>query len=444
MTVTKILHVDTLNQNKRLFNILLLVIIGAYVYLQVYHFLAIPDPLLFPDSARYLKTTTVFSDALLPEHGVTPPVVPLIYKLLGEDINVIAFSQLVLSILSWVFLSYAVSRTMKSVWISLIAFIAILTFSLSSAISLWNGVILSESLSLSIFACFIGSWILMFEKQSLKRSLLLITASVLFALSRTAHVYLLLMLGCILGVAGLFNLRAVKRKYCLAFSVIYIVMSLLSNVSANVGTQWTVYFVDVLSTRILPDPEKREYFEKHGMPVDENLMKLEGKFAQEGNWAFHNDPNLEEFRKWLYSSGKSTYVRFLLTHPHFLITGPFEDFLQMMYGYRLIYYAPKGYSSPLGALFDYMDSPLIFPIYIFAAGILAGMNLIFAGSGKSTVSLVPIIMMLLVYPLMALVWHADSHELERHVLTFSVQARLSYILLGLFTINALFSTSSQN
>ena len=51
-------------------------------------------------------------------------------------------------------------------------------------------------------------------------------------------------------------------------------------------------------------------------------------------------------------------------------------------------------------------------------------------------SLVPLVMILLVYPLAAMVWHGDSHEIDRHVLPIVVQARIGFILLLLLAVDS--------
>src|SRR3990167_8350871 len=93
----------------------------------------------------------------------------------------------------------------------------------------------------------------------------------------------------------------------------------------------------------------RAYFENHGMPVTDSLMARADKWSHEDDFAYYKDPDLEQFRNWLYTKGKSTYVRYLLTHPAYLISEPFHDLQHMMFSTksRLMYYAPKGFKSPL-------------------------------------------------------------------------------------------------
>jgi len=419
-----------------LYSVTLIIIIGIYAYLQVSHFLNVPEPRQFPDSREYMEAASspIFSKQLW--GGIKPPLVPIIYKLLHNNVEAITFVQLGFSIFSWIFLAYAVARTLNSSFLLPFVYVLILGFSLSSGISMWNRLILSESFSLSILACFIGIWILILKEITFKRVVMLIIISTMFAFVRNANGFMLLMLCGILVIFTFLNRRTNQRRYYIAISITFFILFLTSNAISNTNNRWTIYFLNVVSMRILPDKELRAYFENHGMPVNESLMARAGKWSHEDDFAYYKDPELEHFRNWLYSHGKSIYFRYLLTHPSYLISKPLKDFQSMMYGDRLIYYAPKGF--PVNeSLFSYLSSWTLFPVYVFLGGLFFGLNLIFAFSRKLIISWAPIITILLVYPLAAIVWHADAMEIDRHVLPVAVQARLGFILLALFAFDAI-------
>lgn len=409
-----------------------LLIVGVYVYLQISSFLQIPEPKLYPDSSRYMEFKGQF--------GFSPPLIPFIYKILGKNIETIAYIQLAFSIFSWTFLAYSVARSFKSVWLKPIAYLLMPWLSLSHIVSIWNKTILSESFSLSIFACFIGIWILFVQEHSFKKAVMLIIASIMLVLVRNSNAYMLLLSGGILVIVSFVSQLSIQRRYYLAIAIIFIILFPISNAISDIKNQWTGYFLNVVSTRILPDEEIRTYFESHGMPVTEALMSRSGKWSHEDDFAYYKDPKLEQFRNWLYLHGKSTYLRYLLTHPRYLLLKPLHDLQDMLFSSRLIYYAPKGFiqSSP-GKLFDAVSAWGLYPVYIFFTGILVGLNLIFVFSKKSTTLWVPLIMIFLVYPLAAIIWHGDSHEIDRHVLPVVVQARLGFILLLLFVVDTILS-----
>ncbi|MBI4707196.1 MAG: hypothetical protein HY761_04660 [Candidatus Omnitrophica bacterium] len=371
------------------------------------------------------------------EFGFSPPLIPLVYQLLGENVEALANVQLLLSICSWMFLAYTVARSLRNFYLKPLVYFLILGLSLSHIISIWNKTILSESFTLSIFVCLTGVWFLFVQNHSYKKAVAIMIISIMFVLVRNANAYVLLMLCGVLLISSTVSRLSAHRRYYLAIAAMCFILLPISNAVSDTKNQWTGYFLNVLSTRILPDETLRTYFKNHGMPLTETLMSRSGKWSHEDNFAYYNDPELGQFREWLYAHGKSTYVRFLITHPVYLFVRPLHDLHDMFFSSRLIYYAPKGYvQTKLGKLFDYASAWGLYPVYIFLTGILVGLNLLWACSKKSPVSWVPLIMILLVYPMAVLVWHGDSHEIDRHILPVVVQARLGFVLLLLFALDA--------
>jgi hypothetical protein len=411
-----------------------LVIIAFYVYIQVSHFLNIPEPYQEPDSVEFLNPEFV-------PHAwgnVKPPFVPFVYKLLGRNIELITVVQLLFSMFSWIFLAYVLAHSVRTVLMMPVIFILVITLSLSDVVSMWNKSILSESFSLSLLACFVGIWILVVKDVTLKRVAILIIIATMFALTRTANGFILLMVSVVLIIAVLLSRQSIQRRYYLIISIIFLILFLVSNTISNINNRWTPYFLNVLSKRILTNQEMRAYFENHGMPVTDSLMARADKWSHEDDFAYYKDPDLEQFRNWLFSKGKSTYTRYLLTHPAYLISKPLPDLHRMMFSGQIPYYAPKGFKSPLqGMLFNYLSSWSLYPVYVFLAGVLFGLNLVYATSKNLSVLWVPLIMILLVLPIAILTWHADAMEIERHALPIAVQARLGFILLFLFVIDVI-------
>lgn len=54
------------------------------------------------------------------------------------------------------------------------------------------------------------------------------------------------------------------------------------------------------------------------MPVNQDLLEQGGRFASDDNYAFYSEP-LREFRAWAAKDGKTTYIKFLLSHFFYLI-----------------------------------------------------------------------------------------------------------------------------
>jgi len=142
---------------------LLLALIGIslfYLVLQVKSFLDVREAVLIGDSWSYLygASLDLNDPAFFSERR--PWAILLIYKILGSSQGAIELFQLSASTLAWLWLAWVFVRSIKNQWIKVIGFSAILGFSLSPAVQVWNHTVLSESLSISlmiiILALFIG------------------------------------------------------------------------------------------------------------------------------------------------------------------------------------------------------------------------------------------------------------------------------------------------
>ena len=91
-------------------------------------------------------------------------------------------------------------------------------------------------------------------------------------------------------------------------SIVLISIFILSNQTASIGRRWVVPFLNVLSSRILTNTDYLHEFELRGIPENNALFEQKGKnFSQD----YFTDPNLEEFRQWLYKDGEKAYLSFL-------------------------------------------------------------------------------------------------------------------------------------
>jgi len=131
------------------------VIMIIYIGLRLTNVAAIKEPKIYPDTQRYLDMATQPLFSLDFWAGPYPVMVPTIFKMLGSNPTAITWFQLGISIIAWTWLSYAVSSSIRTNWLRKLTFIAILALSLERTILLWDGVLLSESLSGSLLALYL-------------------------------------------------------------------------------------------------------------------------------------------------------------------------------------------------------------------------------------------------------------------------------------------------
>jgi hypothetical protein len=413
----------------------------AYSVLRTINLQAIQEVRQFPDTPVY---TAIASRSFLDFHfwiGERPWTTPLFYKLLRNDPPSIAIFQLGLSIICWGFLALSVVRALRLSWLKPIAFGMILLFSLSTEIILWDGVMLADSISLSLMALFIASWFWLLEDWQWFKAVLTALAAFSWAFTKDTNAWVVLVIAALLiiGIAA----RRIQSRYVLIASVFAVIFA-MNDVSANRAHRWVVAFMNNVGMRILPSPERTAYFAELGMPVTPALMQRREKKAWTDNWAFFKDPALQQFRDWLYAHGKSSYVRFLLSHLALTIQEPLRHSEELLSS-ELRNYAPANFSSIL-------SEPLAEVVYFkrwavlltWAAAIAVGFVFGLQLWTRNVAFLVPLALIILVYPQAVIAWHGDPNEIGRHGLEAAVNLRLGLWLLLLFAADMMFGSISKS
>ena len=141
-----------------LFYVLLLAILLFYIWVRVDNGQYIRGPRgSFGDSHEYylVASQSIFSKSFW--IAIRPPVIPLIYKILSGNPDRIITFQLWFSILSWGVLTFVLQSIFRNRLVRILVTIIVLAFSLSEEIIMWDSLILSESISISITALFLSS-----------------------------------------------------------------------------------------------------------------------------------------------------------------------------------------------------------------------------------------------------------------------------------------------
>jgi hypothetical protein len=203
--------------------------------------------------------------------------------------------------------------------------------------------------------------------------------------------------------------------------------------------RWALPVAEVITKRILPVPEYREYFSRQGMPGSPELMALSGRWAHSDNYAILNNPRLRPFSRWLFRDGRTVYTRFLIAHPIYTLTLPLTnldemlavDFSQLIPGYE-------------PALPDIVNE-LFFPIRWFWAYL--GMSILLfliilwkQRREKSRAFWLIVLFFIFSIPYLYLAWHGDVLDLARHASIANVQFHLGMWLLLIFYFDKNFTS----
>lgn len=289
----------------------------------------------FPDSSSYLEKarSPLNYDFFFDEGRFF--VVPLAYKitsgLFGPGNPALTTMQVVVSLGAWLVFAWSFARVLGAGRLGFVGFVAVLVMSLSLDVLMWDRIILSESLTLSLFVLFLAAWIQVGEGLTNARAAALFITSILFGVSREANGLMLLPFAVVLLAWTLVYVRDKRHRIiCVAIAASWILVTVASTMIAQVGQRWHFPLLNVVGTRVLTTPDRLAFWQGHGMPVNARLLAMKGEMASGQDWAFYTDPQLSEFLRWSVANGRAVLTRDLASNPIRTIREPMENLDSMV------------------------------------------------------------------------------------------------------------------
>lgn len=424
----------------------LLALVGltlVFLYLKA-SYLSIDAPRVFRDSTSYVVAAQEPISSATFWAGQRSFTLPLFLKALGtnlenfqtpEKLRTIARVQTLLSAASWLLLALALIKTTTSRWFHVLLFGGVLFFSLSLEIGLWDALLLSESLSFSLFALLMAAWVWMLtvlpaiRKGWVRWAGIAITfvISLFYTFVRDSNIYFILIAGGVLVLAWLLDTRMRPfRREAWVFAGLMALLFLLQNVSMNSGNRWQIFMYDHLAVRFLKDPGATEFFVRNGMPMSDLLMKTTQMSGVEYQKTFIEAPEMQPVRDWVNQDSKMVYIRYLLSNPVKTFWEPWENAGKLINGSNLEYRSPAYGVAPapeklvqLNNLF-FNHQTLVVLILVLAA-LWSVVDYLYWR--KNPVWVITAGLILSLYPFMFLIWHAEPLEIERHAAQLGIQLR---------------------
>jgi hypothetical protein len=235
-------------------------------------------------------------------------------RLIQPCFDKIAVLQNILSILSWSFLAWTISRGLKRPALKVIGASLVVIFAFTPQIAEWDFILSPESLTFSLFAVafslslIICCRIVQTANPFSSRSLHLLVAGWLvifffWVFIRDVHLYTIIpTILLILSILVFKDFR--KNKIPILLSVVLCGIFLLGYKSAKDSLRATHNPLEhAFEAYIFPYQARLDYMKGFGMP----------------------DRESEEFQSWFDANATGTYSRFLISHPRFVLTTIWEQ-----------------------------------------------------------------------------------------------------------------------
>jgi hypothetical protein len=389
-------------------------------------------PLRWNDSADYLasaQTSWWSSDRWL---GPRPVLVPAALSAVGSRLQLFIDLQLAVASVSWALLALAVAAGLSPGWRRWLSGFAVLGVSVAGPIVMWDQQVLTESLAIS--ALVLAAAAITWAAQGLTRPRAgaLILAIVVLLLTRDSLVIPVLAGSVALVAWGIWH-RPPRVRLLVITGAYLGALAILAAGAATWGQRELQPLEHVYAVRVIPYPDRLEWFAAHGMP-DANHLRVAPVVADA-----HKAPYVPlapdewpRWRRWLARDGRATYARYVASHPAYLVAEPRHRPERVFNnGDGLRTYRPLVLRSiPLVTGMFWPSVPITLVIAAFA----------FVGAtwrdlAHSPLSIAGLVLMATAVPHALAVWHGDGMESARHLLIPGVQLRAGTLLLVLALVD---------
>jgi hypothetical protein len=406
----------------------------------------------FRDTSTYVKTAEQPIKSSAFWIGERTFTLPLAYKLLHIDsknftqanrLKAVDSMQTWLSILSWTSLALALALTLRRPWLGLLAFGLVLYFSLNLEVSIWDSLLLSESISFSLFALLLAAWIGLgllprnwqagLVSWVYLASVMLIT--ILYSFTRDTNLYFVLAGAAVLLLVSLWlkSSFVIPRKLVYTYSAFALALFVFQTATVQAGNRWEIHIYDHLALRILPNPAVRQYYVDAGLPVTPDLMAITHMLGYQYHDYLDFDPRMAAVRAWIQARGRATFLKYMLSHPSQTFLEPFRQASQLVNGSNLEYRYPRYAMQPVPETVTllndqfYPHQPWI--LWLNSVLILIGLLLDWRSrEWYQPAWWVLAAIALSLYPLMLVVWNGNPLEIERHAAQIGIQYRLGGLM----------------
>jgi hypothetical protein len=388
--------------------------------------------------------------------GMRPAGYPLFIKLLNSNPNLVIAVQSLFYLFTWTFFAFYLYARAQNKLFGLFGGVGLLVIVLHPSIAAWTHHVLTESLTFTFIAwIYMALYEFMISKNK-KYLYYLVVLLVFYSTLRDVNAYYVISFVGIFGV--LLFYKYLSKLNFITMSLILVASFVFSDYTANhsrntitgkeltfqsegktIANRWVFPFMNIMGRTVLNHPTLFEYMKNEGMPVNEALLKQKNKWGGEG---WYDNPDLQSFRDWVVKSGKSTYSKFLITHPGYTF-GSIYQYRHPIFHYNIAesnwYYKDylNGYKPD--NLFEYskITNLIIYKILLMLLGIIVFLSLVFRKNIWNA-NTIPMLILLLPIGLLAVVtYHGDAVDVFRHTLIVPFLVKITMVMVIYVLGNAL-------
>ena len=355
-------------------------------------------------------------------HYARPFTVPLFYKIVGSNPDAIVWMQKVLHTFAAFFFSLAMLQFFKTKRASITFLILFYLFMSWWSIIGWTNMILSESISNSLLIIWLGSILFFIKKKSVWWLVAHVILTILFSFTRDSWPYIICLFYSIAAVSSWKLLRTHFWKFAGLFGF-GLILFFVQQKTAEIGQRYRLPITNNIMYRIIPNEDYFEWFQHQGMPDAELLAEKQSHLNHwKDIYPLYDDPELDNFYVWVVQDGRSTYSKFLLTHPSMLLLRDEKQVdLNKIFAHNFGYIGRvDGYSRFAQNIFPIFRWWLTIPIVLLVIW--------FYFRTKRKIFLFPVLLTLLFAANAYLIFLADCLEHERHLFITTLMMQVIGIL----------------
>jgi hypothetical protein len=418
-------------------------IAAVYLSLRVWSFAGIAGHASsFTDTPEYKAVARLPLFSLDFWTWLKPWGTPLLWKLLPGATDVSApIAQWLISVAGWLILAFVLFAVLEHRPVKLAGFALILAFSLVPAVAaVWDGALLSESLSLSLSALLLAALLLLVRSPDRKWVAAALLLAFLLAGTRAPNGYLAPFL--LIPVALVVHR---SRRIAIALAAGSLAIAAMTYATTN-ARQWQVALAEIVAGRVLHKPSEQAYFVARGMPFRPTLEKELWANRYPPYSKFETAPTLAWFLPWFNQEARAVYRDYLLSHPADAIIDPIRDLPLMvspsmstndLQGLPLSVYPARGYRSSLPDLV----ARILYPtsaklLLIWGTLSVAVMAALVAMRLGRAIWAIPLLGLVSCVPNAIILWDGADTSIGRHALLLAVVFRLSLVMTVLFVVDA--------